>query len=134
MNFGFCEFTLNNDQLYANVSYVDFVPRVPIAITLQQASGQSQHVAGMAPDGIDKLARDLHAQAQKDHQPWDKLVVNRDGKSLRILNATHGNAVGANFDGYYEKHIDEVWHKYRSGAKMKSLGCQPEAMDMPTLP
>jgi hypothetical protein len=119
VNFGFCEFTLNNDQLYANISYVDFVPRLPIAITLQRATGDVEHVVGMAPDGLDKLAQDLHAQSQKDKQPWDKLVVKRNGRNLRILNATHGNAVGANFDGYFEKHIDEVWHKYGSGKKMR---------------
>lgn len=119
VNFGFCEFTLNNDQLYANISYVDFVPRIPIAITLQRASGEAEHVAGMAPDGLDKLAQDLHAQAEKDHRPWDKLIVHQDGRNLRILNATHGNAVGANFDGYFEEHIDEVWHKYGSGKRMR---------------
>lgn len=119
VNFGFCEFTLNNDQLYANISYVDHVPRIPIAITLQQASGQTQHVAGMAPDGLDRLADSLREQAQKDGRPWDKLIVNRNGRNLRILNATHGNAVGASFDGYYEPHIDEVWQKYQSNACMK---------------
>ncbi|KAK3112243.1 hypothetical protein LTR53_011699 [Teratosphaeriaceae sp. CCFEE 6253] len=119
VNFGFCEFTLNNDQLYANISYVDHVPRIPIAITLQQASGQSQHVAGMAPDGLDRLADRLRQQAQSDGRPWDKLIVNHDGHNLRILNATHGNAVGANFDGYYEPHIEEVWQKYQSGACMR---------------
>lgn len=119
VNFGFCEFTLNNDQLYANISYVDFVPRMPIAISLQRATGDMEHVAGMAPNGLDRLAEDLQAQAQKDHQPWDKLVVHHEGRNLRVLNATHGNAVGANFDGYFEKHIDEVWQKYKSGAKMK---------------
>lgn len=70
VNFGFCEFTLNQDQLYANISYVDFVPRIPIALRLQQASGGSQHVAGMAPDGLDRLAEDLRSQANKDGQPW----------------------------------------------------------------
>ena len=63
-NFGFVEFTLNNDQLYANISYVDFVPRLPIAITLQRASGEVEHVAGMAPDGLDNLAQDMHSQAK----------------------------------------------------------------------
>jgi hypothetical protein len=119
VNFGFCEFTLNDAQLYANISYVDFAPRIPIATTLQQASGQSQHVAGMAPDGLDRLADGLRQQAQKDGWPWDKLVVQREGRNLRILNATHGNAVGASFDGYYEPHIEEVWRKYSSGPRMK---------------
>jgi hypothetical protein len=119
VNFGFCEFTLNNDQLYANISYVDFVPRLPIAIALERATGDVEYVAGMAPDGIDKMAADLEKQAHKDHQPWDKLIVKHGGKVLRILNATHGNAVGANFDGYFEKHIDEVWHQYGSGKEMR---------------
>lgn len=119
VNFGFCEFTLNNDQLYANISYVDFVPRIPIGITLQQASGAIQEVAGMAPDGLDKLAQALIDQSKTDNQPWDKLIVPRDGRNLRVLNATHGGAVAANFDGYFEKHIDEVWRKYESGRELK---------------
>lgn len=119
VNFGFCEFTLNNDQLYANISYVDFAPRIPIAITLKQASGEIQHVTGMPPDGLDRLGDSLRQQAQKDGRPWDKLIVQHEGRNLRILNATHGNAVGASFDGYYEPFIDEVWQKYSSGACMK---------------
>lgn len=140
VNFGFCEFTLNQEQLYANISYVDFVPRLPIAITLHQASGAVQHVVGMAPDGLDKLAYDLEHQSKKDGRPWvsfnnsqmikilyadnivleEKLIVHEDGKNLRILNATHGSAVGASFDGYFEQHIDEVWYKYKSGAQYRS--------------
>ena len=73
----------------------------------------------MPPNGLDKLADDMHAQAQKDHRPWDKLVVKHGGRNLRILNATHGNAVGANFDGYFEQQIDEVWHQYANGKEMK---------------
>ncbi|KAI1089858.1 glycoside hydrolase family 64 protein [Rostrohypoxylon terebratum] len=112
VDFGFCEFTLNDAQLYANISYVDFVPRLPIAISLKQASGEIQSVAGMAPDGVDRLANALREQAGKDSQPWDKLVVERDGKVLRILNATHGNAVGASFDGYFEAYVDGVWQHF----------------------
>ncbi|KAI1453175.1 glycoside hydrolase family 64 protein [Annulohypoxylon moriforme] len=112
VDFGFCEFTLNDAQLYANISYVDFVPRLPIAISLEQASGEIQSVAGMAPDGIDCLAGALREQAGKDNQPWDKLVVERDGKVLRILNATHGNAVGASFEGYFEGYVDLVWEHF----------------------
>ncbi|WPH03943.1 Hypothetical protein R9X50_00682600 [Acrodontium crateriforme] len=119
VDFSFCEFTLNNDQLYANISYVDFTGRIPISLSLQQQSGQSQYVAGMPPNGLDALADRLRDQARKDSQPWDKLIFQHDGKNLRILNATHGNAVGASFDGYYEPHIEQVWQKYKSGATMK---------------
>ncbi|KAI1777170.1 glycoside hydrolase family 64 protein [Hypoxylon cercidicola] len=114
LDFDFCEFTLNDAQLYANISYVDFVPRLPIAIALQQAGGATQHVAGMPPDGADRLADALRAQAGADGQPWDKLVVERDGRVLRVLNATHGNAAGASFDGYFEPYVDEVWARLRA--------------------
>ncbi|GAB7366894.1 hypothetical protein MBLNU230_g1255t1 [Neophaeotheca triangularis] len=119
VNFGFVEFTLNDAQLYANISYVDFVPRVPIAISLQQASGQVQRVAGMAPDGLDRLAESMKQQAQQDGKPWDKLIVRHDKKNLRVLNATHGGAVGGSFDGYFEPYVEEVWQKYASGAQMQ---------------
>ncbi|OTB01924.1 glycoside hydrolase family 64 protein [Hypoxylon sp. CI-4A] len=110
VDFGFCEFTLNDAQLYANISYVDFVPRLPIGIALSQASGATQSVEGMVAYGVDDIARELRMQARYDGRPWDKLVVvERSGQVLRILNATHGNAVGASFDGYYEPYVDEVW-------------------------
>ncbi|KAI0176526.1 glycoside hydrolase family 64 protein [Hypoxylon sp. FL1284] len=114
VDFGFCEFTLNDAQLYANISYVDFVPRLPIAVSLRQASGAEQHVAGMAPDGPDNLAAALRAQARKDGRPWDKLVVERGGRVLRVLNATHGGAVGASFDGYFEPYVAEAWAALRA--------------------
>lgn len=116
VDFGFAEFTLNDAQLYANISYVDMAPALPIAISLQQASGQRQDVAGMPPDGIEKLAADLRQQEQQDGKPWSKLVVEREGKPLRVLNATHGGAVGADFSGYFEDYVEQVWQKYSSGA------------------
>ncbi|KAK5107938.1 hypothetical protein LTR62_000543 [Meristemomyces frigidus] len=120
VNFGFAEFTLNADQLYANISYVDFTPRLPVALTLQQGSGDTQHVAGMPPDGLENLAAGLREQSGKDGRPWAQLVVEREGKVLRCLNATHGDAVGAGFSGYYEGFIEEVWRKYGSdGVCMK---------------
>jgi hypothetical protein len=113
VDFAFAEFTLNNDQLFANISYVDFVPRLPIALTLQTAGGAVQHVSGMPADGLDRVCEGLRAQAKKDGKPWDKLIVQKASQPpLRALNPTHGNAVGASFDGYYEPFVEEVWNKY----------------------
>jgi len=119
VNFGFCEFTLNNDQLFANISYVDFVPRIPIAISLRNAAGVVQNVTGMPANGLDRICDGLRQQSRRDGRPWDKLIVQKDGKNLRALNATHGNAVGANFDGYFEPYVDKVWQKYSRGARMR---------------
>ncbi|KAF3760433.1 family 64 glycoside hydrolase [Cryphonectria parasitica EP155] len=113
VNFCFAEFTLNSDQLYANISYVDFVSRLPTAMTLETAGGAVQHVSGMAHDGIDRICDGLRAQAARDGLPWDKLIVQRPGQPvLRVLNPTHGDAVGAGFAGYFEPYIDEVWDWY----------------------
>lgn len=120
VDFAFAEFTLNNDQLFANISYVDFVPKLPVALTLQTAGGQVQHVSGMPSHGLDKVCDGLRAQAAKDHRPWDKLIVRKDGQPLRALNPTHGNAVGASFDGYYEPFVDKVWDRYHQN-KGKAL-------------
>ncbi|KAG9205447.1 hypothetical protein G6514_008089 [Epicoccum nigrum] len=111
-DFGFVEFTLNAEQLYANISYVDFVPRLPVAISLRERGGGEQRVAGMPVGGLERMAAGLRAQARKDGRAWDKLVVESQGRTLRVLNATHGGAVGADFSGYFEPLVDEAWAKY----------------------
>lgn len=113
VNFTFAEFTLNNDQLFANISYVDFVSRLPIALTLQTAGGAVQHVSGMAPSGINQICDSLRQQAAKDGRPWDKLIVEPAGQPvLRVLSPTHSDAAGASFAGYYEPYVDHVWSHY----------------------
>ncbi|GAP86896.1 putative glucanase b [Rosellinia necatrix] len=119
VDFGFCEFTLNDAQLYANISYVDFVSRLPIAIHLRTENGPDQAVAGLAADGLDRLADALGRQAEADGWPWDKLVVWEDSRPLRILNATHADAVGASFDGYFEPYVEEVWAHLAGGRRLK---------------
>lgn len=116
IDFAFCEFTLNAHQLFANITYVDFVPRLPIALTLQTRGGAVQHVSGMPPDGLDRVCAGLREQAARDGRPWDKLVVlqrrRQQGRPLRALSPTHGNAVGANFSGYFEPLVEAAWKKY----------------------
>lgn len=127
VDFAFAEFTLNSDQLFANISYVDFVARRPIALSLKDAGGHVQHVSGMGTDGLDRVCDGLRAQAKKDGRPWDKLVVQKpDQPPLRALNPSHGNAVGANFDGYYEPFVEEVWKKYhpRHGRRHMRINTQ----------
>lgn len=117
VDFSFAEFTLNNDQLFANISYVDFVPRLPVALTLETAGGAVQHVSGMGPRGIEQICEALRAQAWRDGWPWDKLVVQPEANQqpLRVLSPTHGDAVGASFAGYFEPYVEEVWRRYSTG-------------------
>lgn len=129
VDFSFAEFTLNNDQLFANISYVDFVPRLPVALTLETAGGAVQHVSGMGPGGIEQISESLRAQAQRDGWPWDKLVVRPEAHKppLRVLSPTHGDAVGASFAGYFEPYIDEVWRLYSAAHGQRTLRINTQA-------
>ncbi|KAK7756121.1 hypothetical protein SLS62_001713 [Diatrype stigma] len=116
VDFGFAEFTLDGAQIYANVSFVDFVPRVPIGLLLHcgPRGGTVQRVAGTAPDGVERLAEKLREQAAADGWPWDKLIVHERGTQtvLRVLSPTHGDAAGARFAGYFEAYVDAVLRHY----------------------
>nr|WP_241267523.1 glycoside hydrolase family 64 protein [Streptomyces scabichelini] len=115
----FCEFTFNPQQLYANISYVDLVTALPIGLTLE---GDATHTVAPLPDGaVDKIASDLAAQAAKDGQPWDKLVIRGDGGGvLRVVSPQ--NLMAPYFDrpaempfrDVWNSYIDQVWEKYRT--------------------
>lgn len=128
VDFSFCEFTLNADQLFANISYVDFVSRLPIALTLRTRAGTVQHVSGMAPDGLERVCAGLRAQTARDGRPWDKLIVQRpgDARPLRVLSPTHGDAVGASFAGYFEPLVEAAWQKYRGGRRQQPHHDHPD--------
>lgn len=117
INWTFCEFTFNDAQLFANISYVDFVS-IPVALSLTDAQGNTQTVPGMGPDGLQTVVNELRAQAQgynPNRGPWDKLIYEANGRPLRVLSPNNllvenGNA----WDGYWDKYINAVWNKYRN--------------------
>lgn len=109
-NWGFCEFTFNSGQLYANISYVDFVS-IPIALTLTNSSNQTQHVSGMPADGFQKILSALQDQSRSDGQPWGSMVYN----NLRIVSPN--SYIGMNssaFQDYYSSYVNQCWQKYSS--------------------
>ncbi|MCJ1384574.1 hypothetical protein MMC17_007691 [Xylographa soralifera] len=112
-DWGFCEFTWNNDQLYANISYVDFVS-LPIALALTTNSGETKEVHGLAPNGLDTISDGLEQQAAADKQGWDSLIVKgQSGQTLRVLSPNQGIVMNSSlFAGYFEPFVDEVWSKY----------------------
>ncbi|MDX3265350.1 glycoside hydrolase family 64 protein [Streptomyces sp. MI02-2A] len=115
----FCEFTFNSAQLYANISYVDLVTALPIGLTLE---GDATHTVAPLPDGaVGRIAADLTAQAARDGQPWDRLVVRgTGGEVLRVISPQ--NLMAPYFDqpdrmpfrDLWSSYIDEVWQKYRA--------------------
>ncbi|EME49681.1 glycoside hydrolase family 64 protein [Dothistroma septosporum NZE10] len=115
INFGFCEFTFNSAQVFVNISYVDFVSNVPIALTLADTSGGSQHVAGMSSDGLATVAKGLRAQTVADGRRWGSLIVQSGGKDLRALSPNSGITTNPTwFETYWTDYVNQVWDKYSS--------------------
>lgn len=108
----FCELTFNQAQLFANITYVDFVS-VPIALTLLNTAGKSQHVTGTAAKGLDTVCSALKEQATTDNHPgWASLVVlTPGGGNLRALSPNHAPNPSA-FQDYYQPYVDAVYSKY----------------------
>ncbi|KAK5110015.1 hypothetical protein LTR62_006382 [Meristemomyces frigidus] len=114
-NFGFAEFTFNSSQVFANISYVDFVA-LPISLTLQDTSGHVQHVSGLPSNGLQTIANGLTAQTQKDGRRWSSLIVNNSsGQLLRILSPNSGILLNPSwFQPYWTDYINAVYSQYSS--------------------
>ncbi|KAK5123543.1 hypothetical protein LTR85_002581 [Meristemomyces frigidus] len=114
-NFGFAEFTFNSAQLFANISYVDFVGP-PISLTLTDTSGGVQHIAGLPANGMQTIANGLTAQTAKDTRRWSSLIVNNSsGQLLRILSPNSGILLNPTwFQTYWTDYVNQVYSQYAS--------------------
>ena len=117
-DWGFCEFTFNAAQLFANISYVDFVSPVPIALTLVDTAGKTERVAGMPSNGLDKVCAGLVKQSATDGQGWKSLIVKSpQGRNLRALSPNNGIVMNRSlFSGYFRPYVERVWAKFGQGA------------------
>lgn len=114
IQWGFAEFTWNTDQLYANISYVDFVG-LPIGLTLNTQNSGTQHVSGMGPGGLGQIVDGLRQQSARDGQPWNQLVVMRNGGNqvLRVVSPNTAMVRNGNlFAGYYDDYVNRVFNKF----------------------
>jgi len=108
----FCEFTFNSSQLYANITYVDFVC-LPIALTLNSTSGAVGHVGGLPADGLTTVCNGLIAQNAIDGAGWDQLIVKNGSANLRALNPTQGIVFNPTlFQNYWNSYVNAVWAAY----------------------
>ena len=109
----FCEFTFSNNQIYANISYVDFVS-LPVSLTLTTSEGAVQKVLGLKPDGLDNVCAGLESQNLIDCNDWHKLVFESNGQKIRVLSPNNAIVMnGGNlFKGYYDSYVNQVWDRY----------------------
>lgn len=114
LNWTFAEFTYNDQQLFANISYVDFIS-IPISLTLTTASGNTLSVPGMSTDGFQRVVDEMRTQTRRDGKPWDQLIHSVNGTPLRVLNPTNLLAFNGNtWSNYWDAYVRAVWDKYRN--------------------
>lgn len=114
LNWTFAEFTYNDAQLFANISYVDFIS-IPVALTLTTTNSGTLSVPGMGADGFQRVVDEMRAQTARDGKPWDQLIYAPNGKPLRVLNPTNLLAQNGNaWSNYWDGYVTAVWNKYRN--------------------
>ncbi|KAF2418754.1 glucanase B [Tothia fuscella] len=109
----FAELTFNDYQVFANISYVDFVS-LPMSCEVETVEGRIDRVSGMALNGFDNVCRGLKAQSAKDGQPWERLIINNSaGRPFRVLSPNNG-IVGdpTLFANYFRNYVDAVFEEY----------------------
>ncbi|KAI6821187.1 glucanase b [Hortaea werneckii] len=116
-NFGFAEFTYNAAQVFANISYVDFVG-LPISLDLTDTANNVQRVAGMTNYGPQTIANGLIAQTRRDGRRWSSLIVNdKAGNLLRILSPNSGITLNPDwFQTYWTDYVNQVYARYSTNA------------------
>ncbi|MBP2478014.1 hypothetical protein JOF53_006886 [Crossiella equi] len=109
-NWTFAEFTFNEAELFANISYVDFVG-APLGLSLRSLSGRTETVPGLPAGALDGVCSALQAQASKEGSAWNQLIQKGpDGRNLRAMSA-HYKA--GSFSNYLAGYIDQCWSKYQ---------------------
>ncbi|CAK7269257.1 hypothetical protein SEPCBS119000_003477 [Sporothrix epigloea] len=122
LRWDFCEFTFNDYELFANITYVDFVS-VPTALELTSTDGSlPKKVAGLPSNGLNTICEALQAQQRVDCAGWDQLVVQIKSSTtgtnfLRALSPEKGMVLNPGlFANYYDPYVAQVWSKYQSAA------------------
>jgi hypothetical protein len=112
-DWGFCEFTYNDAEIYVNVSYVDFVS-LPIGLQLENEAGHVRRVDGMPADGLQRVAAGLEEQGKKEAGVgWEKLVVKEGSRVQRVLSPNAAMVLFPGiFETYFQGYVDAVWDRY----------------------
>jgi hypothetical protein len=112
----FCELTFNQYQLFANITYVDFVS-LPISLSLLNTSGVTQTVTGIPANGLATICSGLQEQNAADGVGWNQLIVSNNGSILRALSPNTGIVMDPSlFSGYYNSYVQAVWAQYTNAS------------------
>ncbi|KAK0622964.1 hypothetical protein B0T14DRAFT_425775 [Immersiella caudata] len=121
LDWSFAEFTYNTFQLFANITYVDFVSfPVSLALTSTNPSTPPQRVLGHSPSSLLTIASALRSQSALDSSDWSKLIIPSPSPSntpLRILSPNSAIKLFQPFplfQDYFAPYVSAVWSKYTS--------------------
>lgn len=123
---GFSEFSFNDFQVFANISYVDFVS-LPISLNLisNNPGTPVQHVTGIAANGLDTICQGLRDQDARFNAGWSKLIVQKNGRNLRALSPNLGIVTNPSlFQNYWTNYVNRVWAFYSSGGHTLEINTQ----------
>lgn len=113
----FAEFTLNNVELYGNISFVDILS-IPVSFELETSDGTGkQFVPGIPSGAMERIGNRLLAQSVSEGgSDWDKcLYYNTNDDLVRILSPnTAVQIYPTAFEDYLDPYVDAVWAKYVS--------------------
>ncbi|KAK0645959.1 hypothetical protein B0T16DRAFT_493019 [Cercophora newfieldiana] len=122
LNWSFAEFTYNTFQLFANISYVDFISLpISLALTSTNPSAPPQRVLGHPASALATIAAALRAQTALDASDWAKLIIpSPSGGSIsRILSPNsaiklYQSSTPQLFQNYFTPYVSAVWDRYAS--------------------
>lgn len=115
-NYGFAELTWNSANIFADISFVDFVG-LPLGIELSTNSGtSSQSALGLPSNAVQSVCSDLQAQHAKDGMPWDQeCVYTPSGELIRVLAPVdYLSQNNGAWSGYFDSYIREVYQQFSS--------------------
>ncbi|CAK4031280.1 glucanase B [Lecanosticta acicola] len=115
-NYGFAELTWNSANIFADISFVDFVG-LPLGIRLTTNDGTAQQEAqGLPSNAVQLVCSDLQKQHSSDGMPWDQeCVYSSNGQLIRVLAPIDYLSQNSNaWSGYFDNYIREVYQQYSS--------------------
>ncbi|KAI0465755.1 glycoside hydrolase family 64 protein [Xylaria cf. heliscus] len=112
IRWGFVEFNWSGGQIFANISYVDWVG-ISMGMALTLGTGEVQTVKGLVAGAVQNICNDLDTQNSKDNAGWDQLCMTSNGQALRVLSPNLMVASNPTWQAdYYSAYIDQVWSQY----------------------
>ncbi|KAI0803722.1 glycoside hydrolase family 64 protein [Xylaria sp. FL0064] len=113
IQWGFIEFNYDGTNIFANISFVDFVG-IPLGMGLTLSSGESQIVQGLVGGSVSSICSGVNQQAASDGSIWNRLCyTSSSGQALRVLAPNlYESGNPGQFGSYYDGYVNQVWSQY----------------------